>query len=132
MQRPTLIAHAMALTLLTAASVAAEPPEFYRDTYPEHALSSRLTAEAVLTGEHAKLDGKTRELIALGVAAQIPCAYCVYAHDKNARALGASEAEIREAVAMAAHVRHWSTVLNGMAYDLDVFKAEVDKMHGAQ
>jgi alkylhydroperoxidase/carboxymuconolactone decarboxylase family protein YurZ len=53
----------------------------------------------------------------------------VYVHQKNARAAGASEAEVREAVATAAHVRHWSTVLNGMAYDFETFKIEVDEMH---
>ena len=83
-------------------------------------------------GDDAKLDAKTRELIALGVAAQIPCIYCVYVHNKKARAQGATEAEIREAVATAAHVRHWSTVLNGMAYDFNAFKAEVDKMLAPQ
>lgn len=107
-------------------------PDFYKNTYPEHALSEALEAKKALTGEEAQLDAKTRELIALGVAAQIPCGYCVYVHDKNARAKGASEAEIREAVAMAAHVRHWSTVLNGMGYDLEAFKAEVDSMGGAK
>jgi AhpD family alkylhydroperoxidase len=110
------------------ATLAQEPPKFYKDTYPEHALESRLAAEDVLSGDQAKLDAKTRELIALAVAAQVPCAYCVYFHDKNARAKGASEAEVREAVATAAHVRHWSTVLNGMAYDFDVFKAEIDTL----
>ena len=88
-----------------------------------------MKAEQTLVGKNAELDIKTRELIALAVSAQIPCAYCVYAHDKNARAAGASEAEIREAVATAAHVRHWSTVLNGMGYDFEAFKMEVDKMH---
>lgn len=121
-----------ALSLFAAVSLAGEPPDFYKKTYPEHALKSRVEAEAVLTGPEAKLDAKTRELIALGVAAQIPCKYCVYAHTKNARAAGASEAEIREAVATAAHVRHWSTVLNGMDYDFDAFKMEVDKMHGGE
>ena len=116
------------LALLTATAAAQEPPAFYKDTYPDHALESRLAAEAVLSGNEAKLDAKTRELIALGVAAQIPCVYCVYFHDKSARLNGASEAEVREAVATAAHVRHWSTVLNGMAYDFDAFKAEVDKI----
>jgi len=118
-----------ALALLSVAVFAGEPPDFYKDTYPEHALKSRLEAEGVLTGNGAKLDAKTRELIGLGVAAQIPCAYCVYVHNKNARMAGATEAEVREAVAAAAHVRHWSTVLNGMAYDFASFTAEVDKMH---
>ncbi|MFW2367280.1 MAG: carboxymuconolactone decarboxylase family protein [Desulforhopalus sp.] len=106
-----------------------DPPTFYKNTFPEHALKEKLEAEKTLVGKDAQLDNKTRELIALAVSAQIPCIYCVYAHDKNARAAGASEAEIREAVATAAHVRHWSTVLNGMGYDFELFKAEVDKMH---
>jgi AhpD family alkylhydroperoxidase len=119
---------AAALVVVATTSFAEGPPQFYKDTYPEHALTSRLGAEAVLTGEGAKLDAKTRELIALGVAAQIPCVYCVYVHDKRARGEGATEAEVREAVATAAHVRHWSTVLNGMGYDFDRFKAEVDAL----
>lgn len=119
---------ATALALLATAGFAEGPPEFYKDTYPEHALKQVLEADRVLVGDDAKLDAKTRELIALGVAAQIPCTYCVYVHNKKARALGATEAEVREAVATAAHVRHWSTVLNGMAYDFNAFKAEVDTM----
>ena len=109
--------------------IGGDVPKFYKDTYPEHALKAALEAKSVLMGKDAKLDPKTRELIGLAVAAQIPCAYCTYAHIKNARAQGASEAEIREAVAMAAHIRQWSTVLNGMGYDLEAFKAEIDKMH---
>ena len=123
----TMITASAFACVLTTAS-AQEPPRFYQDTYPEHALKSRLAAEDVLAGSEAKLDAKTRELIALGVAAQIPCVYCVYVHDKKARNFGASEAEVREAVATSAHVRHWSTVLNGMAYDFPAFKAEVDAM----
>ena len=109
--------------------IAQEAPNFYKDTYPKHALKAALVANEALMGKDAKIDAKTRELIALGVAAQIPCAYCVYVHKKNAMAEGASDAEVREAVAIAAHVRHWSTVLNGMGYDFEAFKAEIDKMH---
>ena len=122
---------ATTIILFTSPAIAGDAPKFFEDTYPEHALQSALEARGVLEGEGAALDGKTRELIALGVAAQIPCSYCVYAHIKNAEALGASEAEIREAVATAATTRQWSTVLNGMGYSLDAFKAEVDKMHAS-
>jgi AhpD family alkylhydroperoxidase len=132
MKRMRIVILMTALALVASTGFGQEPPTFYTDTYPEHALKSRLDAEDALKGKGSKLDAKTRELIALGVSAQIPCIYCVYAHDKNARAAGASEAEIREAVATAAHVRHWSTVLNGMAYDFDKFKAEVDKMHATE
>lgn len=123
---------AIATALLATTVVADEPPMFFQKTYPTHALKAALDARGVLEGEGAALDGKTRELIALGVAAQVPCVYCVYAHTKNARAKGASEAEIREAVATAATVRQWSTVLNGMGYDFEAFKAEVEKMHAAK
>jgi len=34
--------------------------------------------------------------------------------------------QIREAVATAATVRQWSTVLNGMGYDFEEFKKEMD------
>ncbi len=122
----------VAWLLVAGTSQAEPPPRFYADTFPRHALESMLAADAVLMGKEAKLDPKARELIALGVAAQIPCAYCIYYHSRKARSLGASEAEVREAVAEAAHVRHWSTVLNGMAYDLEAFKHEVDQLLSSQ
>jgi AhpD family alkylhydroperoxidase len=47
------------------------------------------------------------------VAAQIPCAYCVNALTKGAKAAGATDAEMKEAIATAALVRFNSTMLNG-------------------
>jgi AhpD family alkylhydroperoxidase len=67
-----------------------------------------------------------KELIGLAVAAQVPCAYCVYFHTRAARLNGATEDEIREAVGMAAVTRHWSTVLNGSGQDLAEFRREAD------
>jgi len=112
--------------LFATTALAQETPKFFKDTYPEYALKSALDAQNILEGKDAQLDAKTRNLIALAVSAQIPCTYCVYAHLKDARSHGASESEIREAVATAATVRHWSTVLNGMAYDFEAFKKEYD------
>jgi AhpD family alkylhydroperoxidase len=74
------------------------------------------------------LGGKTKELIGLGVAAQIPCRYCIVAHTEFAKLNGASEAEIGEAVAMAAIVRHWSTFLNGIQTDEAEFRADVARI----
>lgn len=110
---------------------AQEAPKFFKETYPEHALQSALEARSALENEKAALDAKTRELISIAVAAQIPCSYCSYGHTKMAKVNGATEAEIREAVAVAAQVRYWSTVLNGMQYDLDAFKSEYDERVGA-
>lgn len=71
------------------------------------------------------LDAKTKSLISLAVAAQIPCTYCIYADTISARRAGATDQEIQEAVAMAALTRHWSTVFNGMQVDLETFKKEM-------
>ena len=118
------------MLITSSQAQAGDVPKFFAETYPEHALAAALEARSVLEGEQAALDVKTRELIALGVAAQIPCSYCSYAHTSKARAAGASEAEIREAVATAATVRQWSTVLNGMQYDMDAFTKEYDQLAG--
>jgi AhpD family alkylhydroperoxidase len=71
------------------------------------------------------LPGKNKELIGLGVASQIPCKYCIYAHTEFAKLNGASEAEVGEAVAMAGLTRHWSTFLNGTQTDEAKFRSEV-------
>lgn len=72
------------------------------------------------------LNGKTKELIGLAVAAQIPCQYCIYFHTAAAKLNGATDQEIREAVAMSSIVRHWSTTLQGMQMDPATFKQETD------
>ena len=74
----------------------------------------------------AAIPAKYAELISLGVASQIPCNYCVYAHTTKAKMLGATDAEIQWAVASAANTRHWSTVLNGTSVSLEEFKKEWD------
>lgn len=119
------------LAFSSTAALAQDAPAFFKETYPAHALEAAMKWYGSLGSDAAELDRKTRELVMLGVAAQIPCDYCVYAHTKNARAAGATEEQIREAVAVAGAVRMWSTVLNGMHYDYAAFTAEIDKMHAA-
>ena len=95
--------------------------------YPKSAVPAgwAMIKETDLNQDTA-LSPKVRELIALGVAAQVPCNYCIYYHTVAAKAAGATEEEIREAVHMSSLVRHWSTVLQGNQYDLEAFKAETD------
>jgi AhpD family alkylhydroperoxidase len=101
-------------------------PSFFKQL-PESALAGAWAEmKAFQLSPKTQLNGKTKELIGLAVAAQIPCQYCIYFHTAAAKANGATEEEIREAVAMAAVVRHWSTVLNGMQVDLNGFKRETD------
>src|SRR5436190_8786070 len=101
-------------------------PGFFKQ-FPEAGIAGAWAEfKAIQLNPKTKLDGKTKELIGLAVSAQIPCQYCVYFHTAAAKANGATDEEVREAVAMAAVVRHWSTVLNGMQVDLASFKRETD------
>ena len=70
------------------------------------------------------LSGKVKELIGLGVSAQIPCHYCVLFHTEAARLNGATEQEIQEAVFMASLTRQGSTILNGTAIPQETFDRE--------
>jgi len=101
-------------------------PGFFK-AFPESGIAGAWAEfKSFQLNPKTKLDGKTKELIGLAVSAQIPCQYCIYFHTAAAKANGANAEEIREAVAMAAIVRHWSTVLNGMQVDVAAFQRETD------
>jgi len=101
-------------------------PGFFK-LFPQSGIAGAWSEfKSVQLNPDTKLNAKTKELIGLAVAAQIPCHYCIYFHTAVAKANGASDEEIREAVAMASIVRHWSTFLNGMQVDYATFKGELD------
>ena len=84
-----------------------------KQTLPDQVVKPHWDEYLSVMSPTGALDGKAKHLIALGVAAQIPCEYCVYVHTKMAKAAGATDAQIKEAVATAALVRFNSTMLNG-------------------
>ena len=103
------------------------------EVYPKSAVSAGWDLEkSTDLNQNTVLPAKLRELIGLAVAAQVPCHYCVYYHTRAARALGATEEEIREAVHVSSLVRHWSTLLQGNQYDFAAFKAETDAAFKAE
>ena len=53
---------------------------------------------------------KYRELLQLAVAAQIPCQYCIYFHTSVAKAFGATDEDIHEAIAKGEQIRHWRSI----------------------
>ncbi|MEM6379490.1 MAG: carboxymuconolactone decarboxylase family protein [Bacteroidota bacterium] len=71
---------------------------------------------------------KYRELINLAVAAQIPCDYCIYYHTESAKAFGATEDEIKEALVVSSGTRAFSMIIQGNGVDLEEFKKEFDGM----
>ena len=96
--------------------------------YPDHLRASAWEWFKATKSPDAAIPAKYSELISLGVASQIPCTYCVYAHTTMAKMLGATDEEIQGAVASAANTRHWSTVLNGAGVEFETFKEEWDKI----
>lgn len=103
-------------------------PDFF-NSVPDGLLPSFWGAITGLEMNPAtKLDGKTKELIGLGVAAQIPCEYCIYFHTEAARLNGATDEEIKEAIGMAGLTRLGSTVLNGSQVDKAQFKKDIQRI----
>jgi AhpD family alkylhydroperoxidase len=102
-------------------------PWFFKQ-FPEPGIAGAWREfKTIQLNPHSAIPGKYKELIGLGVASQIPCRYCIVFHTEAARLNGASDGEIREAVAMASLVRHWSTFLNGTLTDETVFRRETDQ-----
>ncbi len=81
--------------------------------YPNHALPTAWENYKNLSGPGSSISAKNKELIQLSVASQIPCVYCVYFHRLNAKANGATDEEIKEAVALGAQTRQWSMITQG-------------------
>lgn len=93
---------------------------------PKAALAGAWQEEKDLElSDKTALPPKTKALISLAVAAQIPCQYCIWADTQTAKQLGATDEEIGEAVAMSALTRHWSTLFNGLQVDFAQFKKEM-------
>ena len=74
------------------------------------------------------LDGKTKDLIGLAIAAQLPSRLTAWSYGLCAKANGATDAELHEAVVMSAMTRHWSTFFNGAQLDEGRFRAEIAKL----
>jgi AhpD family alkylhydroperoxidase len=103
-------------------------PGFFKSMPEEGIAGAWSEMKSIQLSPETAIPGKYKELIGLAVAAQIPCKYCIYFHTEAAGLNGASPAELHEAIAMAAITRHWSTILNGLAIDEELFRKEVGQV----
>jgi AhpD family alkylhydroperoxidase len=71
---------------------------------------------------------KYKQLIGLAVAGAIRCPYCTVFHSEAAKLMGATSAELEEAVHVAKETQGWSTYLNGLRLDFERFKDEVRRV----
>jgi AhpD family alkylhydroperoxidase len=111
---------------LPVSAFAQDAPPFLKAIEPQAAVNSAWQEWLAVFNPNGALDGKTKELIGLAVAAQVPCGYCVYAHTLGAKHAGATDEQIKEAIAASALVRKMSTEFNGNQYDMAEFKKEID------
>lgn len=140
----SVITLAMGAIALTAGTAAADPagdaaradiqktlgwvPSFVK-ALPENALPGLWEQiKGFEMNPQTALPGKTKELIGLAIAAQMPSRLNIYAYEKCSKAAGASQAEVNEAVTIAAMARHWSTIFNGVQLDEAKFRTELAKL----
>ena len=74
------------------------------------------------------IPNKYKELLMLAVHAETHCRYCTLFHTEAAKLYGATDQEIEEAVHLAKHTVSWSTYLNGLRFDEQVFADEVARI----
>jgi AhpD family alkylhydroperoxidase len=107
-------------------------PDFLRK-FPDQSRAAAWKAMKDVELAPGALAGKHKSMIGIAVASQIPCRFCLIADMEFAKLDGATEAEINEAIAMAAFTRQMSTFLNGMQVDLPQFRADLSRLvKGAQ
>ena len=69
---------------------------------------------------------KYAQLAALSASVAMRCEYCIPAHKSMAIAAGASDEEVRTAIAIAADVALNSSMLYGSEFDMEEFKKKFD------
>ena len=102
------------------------------ENYPDSMLQGAWAWMNDVEDGDGALDPKTMQLIALAVAAQVPCQYCTHYHRAAAKSLGATDQELAEAAAIAGYVRNWSAVLYGTGTDIAAYKDMVDDLFAGQ
>lgn len=106
-------------------------PTFLRQM-PAATLPIGIAGYTSLEAGETALPAKTKYLISLAVAAQIPCQYCIWADTMGAKAAGATDEEIGEAVGVAAMTRFWSTNFNGLQVDFPTYQKELGPLFAGQ
>jgi AhpD family alkylhydroperoxidase len=101
-------------------------PSFMK-TIPDSSLELEWGLMKRLEVEEGLIPGKYRELMGVAISAISRCRYCALFHTEMAKLHGATDAEIEEAVHVAKNSAGWSTYVNGMQVDYDVFKSEIKK-----
>lgn len=101
-------------------------PEHMKSIPTEALPSAWEELKSIEFNDVTALSPRVKSLIGLAVASQIPCKYCIYVGKKSAKMGRATDAEIYEAIYMAAQTRHWSTFLSGAQISESNFIMDTD------
>jgi AhpD family alkylhydroperoxidase len=102
-------------------------PNFFKN-FPRQGIAGAWTELRDVELTPHDMPARYINLIGLAVGSQIPCRYCIDENTELARARGATDEEINEAAAIAAHTRNFSTLLNGLQLDEAQFKADLRRL----
>lgn len=100
-------------------------PKMFR-VVPESTLELEWKLFKQVHLEEGAIPNKYRELIGVAISAITKCRYCAYFHTELAKLYGATEEEIEDAIHFSKSSAGWSTYVNGLQFDYDEFKKEVD------
>ena len=102
-------------------------PSFFKSV-PDNTLHLEWELFKKVQMEEGAIPNKYKELIGIGISAVSKCRYCTMFHTEMAKLLGATDAEIEEAVHYSKNSAGWSAYLNGLQVDYDTFKDEIGKV----
>jgi len=102
-------------------------PSFFK-SIPDSTLELEWELFKRMDVEEGLIPAKYRELMNLAIASATKCRYCTLFHSEMARVCGATDAEIEEAVHVTKASIGWSTYINGMQVDFDLFRKEVKQV----
>ena len=102
-------------------------PSFLKDV-PDNVVPGFWQETKAIEFGKTALDAKTKDLIGLAIAAQMPSRLTAWSYSKCGKASGATDAQLHEAVALSALARHWSTFFNGVQLDETRFRADLAKL----
>lgn len=97
----------------------------YMKTMPEEYLEEEWELTKKLQLSKTNIPNKYKELMGLALSAATRCRFCSFFHTEAAKAFGATDEEIEEAVHFAKLSIGWSTYIHGMQVDYEQFKNEV-------
>src|SRR5436189_6278910 len=103
-------------------------PEFFQRV-PDYLLPTEWASfKSLVLSDETAIPNKYKEMIGLAVSGATRCRYCAYFHTEAARLFGATDDEINETALIAKKTMGWSTYLNTLQVDYDVFTTAFDQL----